>query len=54
MRASREALVDIQRQLDALLTAVRAPAGRPAADAADRLHRAGKRAGVAMSRLAAV
>jgi hypothetical protein len=52
LRASREALSDIQGQLDALLSAVRAPAGRPDPDAADRLRRATKRAGAAMNRLA--
>jgi hypothetical protein len=54
LRASREALSDIQGQLDALLAMVRAPAGRPEPDAADRLRRATKRAGVAMNRLAAI
>ena len=54
LRASRQALSDVQRQLDALLAAVRAPTGRPEADAADRLHRATKRAGSAMNRLASV
>ena len=52
MRASREALADIQGQLDELLAAVRAPAGRPEPDAADRLRRATKRAGTAVNRLA--
>ena len=54
LRASREALGDIQRQLDVLLAAVRAPAGRPVPDAADHLARAARRAGVAMDRLAGV
>jgi hypothetical protein len=54
LRASREALNDIQGQLDALLSAVRAPAGHPETDAADRLRRATKRAGAAMNRLAEV
>ncbi len=54
LRASREALGDIQRQLDALLAAVRSPKGRPAPDAADRLALATRRAGVAMDRLADV
>jgi hypothetical protein len=54
LRASREALGDIQRQLDALLDAVRTPAGRPVPDAADRLALATRRAGVAMDRLADV
>ncbi|MEO5770085.1 MAG: hypothetical protein ABIS92_17145 [Polyangia bacterium] len=52
LRASREALLDIQRQLDSLLLAVRAPGGRPAVDSADRLRRATKRAGTAIHRLA--
>ncbi|MBC8133042.1 MAG: hypothetical protein H7X95_08685 [Deltaproteobacteria bacterium] len=52
LRSSREALNDIQRQLDALLSAVQAPAGRPPPDAADRLRRASKRAGIAINRLA--
>jgi hypothetical protein len=52
LRASREALADIQGQLDELLAAVRAPAGRPEPDAADRLRRATKRAGTAVNRLA--
>ncbi|MES1171819.1 MAG: hypothetical protein ABUL77_01170 [Bacteroidota bacterium] len=52
LRASREALGDIQRQLDALLEAVRRPAGRPAPDAADRLRQATARAGAALSLLA--
>lgn len=51
LRASREALVDIQRQLDGLLEAIRSPAGQPAPDAADRLHRATRRAGAAVDRL---
>ncbi len=54
LRASREALNDIQGQLDALLSAVRSPAGRPETGAADRLRRATKRAGAAMNRLAEV
>lgn len=54
LRASREALGDLQKQLDALLAVVRTPAGRPEPDAADRLRRATKRAGSAMTRLASV
>ena len=52
MRASREALADIEHQLDALLRAVRAPAGRPDAGAPDRLGHAARRAGAALGRLA--
>lgn len=51
LRASREALGDIQRQLDDLLEAIRAPGGQPPADAAELLQRATRRAGAAMERL---
>lgn len=51
LRASREALSDIQHQLDALLKAVRAPHGQPAPDAPDRLRLAARRAGSAFDRL---
>ena len=51
LRASREALADIQHQLDALLKAVRAPDGQPANDAPDRLRLATRRAGSAFDRL---
>ena len=52
MRASREALADIEQQLEALLRAVRVPAGRPDAGAPDRLCHAARRAGAALGRLA--
>jgi hypothetical protein len=52
LRASREALSDIERQLEALLRAVRAPSGRPDADAPDRLGHAARRADAALGRLA--
>jgi|GEM_PF-6405164 hypothetical protein len=45
-------MMDIQAQLDDLLSALRAPTGHPQPDAADRLRRATKRAGAAMARLA--
>lgn len=51
LRASREALGDIQRQLDSLLQAIRSPTGEVARDAADRLHRATRLAGAAVDRL---
>lgn len=51
LRTGREAIADIERQLDALLVAIRAPAGVPDAEAADRLHRATRRAGAALARL---
>ena len=51
LSAGREALADIERQLDALLAVVRAPDGRPDADAADRLHRATRKARAAVARL---
>ena len=54
LRASREALSDIGRQLDALLVAVRAAEGRPASDAPDRLRVAARRAGNAFHRLSEV
>lgn len=50
LRHSREALIDVERQLEALLAAVRTASG-PDAEAADRLHRAAKRAGAAVERL---
>jgi hypothetical protein len=51
LRASREALDDIQRQLDSLLEAIRAPEGQPEPDSAERLQRATRRAGAAVDRL---
>jgi hypothetical protein len=50
LRHSREALADVERQLESLLAAVRTAKG-PDADAADRLHRAARRAGAAVDRL---
>jgi len=50
LRQSREALADVERQLESLLGAVRSAKG-PDADAADRLRRATRRAGVALDRL---
>jgi hypothetical protein len=52
LRASREAIGAVQRQLDALLKAVRSEAGRPAPEAAERLRVATRRADAAMGRLA--
>jgi hypothetical protein len=51
LRTSREALGDIQRQLDALLEALRSPSGQVQPEAVDRLHRATRRAGAAVDRL---
>jgi hypothetical protein len=51
LRASREAIDAVQRQLDALLKAVRSEAGRPAPEAAERLRHATRRADAAMERL---
>ncbi len=51
LRASREALTEIQRELDMLLESVRKPAGRPGSDAAERLRQVTARANVAMARL---
>ena len=50
LREGREALADIQSQLDALLIALRGPVG-PDLDAPDRLRRATRRAGEALARL---
>ena len=52
LREGREALADIQAQLDALLAALRGSAGSPPdAGAPDRLHRAARRADDALGRL---
>jgi len=51
LRASREALGDIQRQLDSLLEAIRSEGGQPEPDAPERLQRATRRVGVAVERL---
>jgi hypothetical protein len=55
LRAGREALEEVQDQLDALLAAVRAPQDRPDArpdsDSADRLRRAVARADKALAHL---
>jgi len=51
LRSSREALVDVEGRLDALLAAVRA--GGPLQDAAERLSGATAQAGSALARLGA-
>jgi len=48
---SRLALLDVQKQLDALLAQLRSEAGRPAEKDLDRLQRATRRAGLGVSRL---
>ena len=53
LRQSREALVDIQGQLDALLAALRQPDGGPDEAAPDRLCNATRRAGSALAALSA-
>ena len=51
LRQSREALVDLQGQLDALLVALRSPAGTPDSAAPERLRNATRRAGSALAAL---
>jgi hypothetical protein len=51
LRKSREALVDIQGQLDALLAALRNPDAAPDAGAPERLRSATRRAGSALAAL---
>jgi hypothetical protein len=51
LRASREALSDIEGQLDALLAVLRDPAGRLDARAAEQLRGATRQAGTALARL---
>jgi hypothetical protein len=51
LRTSREALGDIERQLDMLLGALRSPAGLPDAGAPDRLRTATARAHQAIAKL---
>jgi hypothetical protein len=53
LRSSREALLDIEGQLDALLAALRDPAGALDARAADRLRGATRDAGTALATLGA-
>jgi len=53
LRKSREALVDIQGQLDALLAALRQPGTAPDAGAPERLRSATRRAGSALAALGA-
>jgi hypothetical protein len=53
LRCSREALVDIQGQLDALLAALRNPTVAPDAGAPDRLRGATRDAGAALETLGA-
>jgi hypothetical protein len=54
LRSSREALVDIQDQLDALLAVLRDPAAAPDASAPERLRGATREAGSALATLSAV
>lgn len=51
LRHSREALVDIQNQLDDLLVCVRSPGARIEASAPDRLAKAAGKASEAMATL---
>lgn len=51
LQASREALTDIQNQLDALLRAVRAPSGAPQLESVDQLAGAARRATAAIGSL---
>jgi hypothetical protein len=54
LRASREALTDIEGQLEALLAVLREPAGVPEATAPERLHGAARNAGSALAALTAL
>jgi hypothetical protein len=51
LRSSREALCDLEGQLDALLTTLRDSALAPDAGAAERLHGAARQAGSALASL---
>jgi hypothetical protein len=51
LRASREALSDIEGQLDALLAVLRDPAAAPDPRAAERLRGATRQAGTALAML---
>jgi hypothetical protein len=51
LRTSREALVDIQGQLDSLLAALRDPGSAPDAAAPERLRGATRQAGSALAEL---
>jgi len=53
LRCGREALVDIQGQLDALLAALRTPGAAPDGGAPERLRNATRRAGTALAALGA-
>jgi len=53
LRKSREALIDIQGQLDALLAALRDPGSAPDAGAPERLRSATRQAGSALAALGA-
>jgi hypothetical protein len=54
LRTSREALVDIEGQLAALLAVLRDPTAAPDATAPDRLRGAARDAGTALASLAAL
>ena len=54
LRSSREALQDIQGQLDALLAVLRDPSAAPDTAAPDRLQGAARDAGAALASLHAV
>jgi hypothetical protein len=54
LRSSREALSDIQEQLDALLAVLRDPAAAPDAGAPDRLRGAARQADSALAALGAL
>jgi hypothetical protein len=51
LRSSREALLDIEGQLDALLAVLRDPTGAPDSNAPDRLRGAARDAGTALASL---
>jgi hypothetical protein len=54
LRESRQALVDIEGQLDALLATLRDPQGAPDPGAPERLHGAARHAGSALAALGAL
>jgi len=54
LRESREALTNIEDQLDALLATLRDPASAPDASAPERLHGAARHAGSALAALSAL
>ena len=54
LRSSREAICDLEGQLDALLATLRDPASTPDAAAAERLHGAARQAGSALASLRAL